>query len=81
LEIDAQIKLPIHNSADLQNLEKVVEEKEKRKHLSGVLSSCAMETAAATTRSILRKVFTTHIGREMNWAGQRGGGKFLLKNM
>lgn len=71
LEFESSVTFPLGNIEALTNLDLLLIDHEKRKQLTAVLCSCAMETHAATTRNVLRKLFTTQLARKINWIGQR----------
>lgn len=78
LELDENIKLPVQSIEELTALELVLEDKMKRRHMSAILCSCIMDTAANTTRQILKKIFAYSVAATMNFAGQRTSEKIPL---
>lgn len=71
LEIDSNISLPISNEAMLKRAEEYFHDREKRQHMSAVLSSCMTASFQTSTRNIMKKLFTKEFAAKMNWAGQR----------
>ena len=57
LEMDSNIVLPISDEATLKKTEAYLEERDKRQHMSAILSGCVTPAFESTTRNILKKIF------------------------
>ena len=79
LEIDSNISLPISNEAMLKRADEYFQDREKRQHMSTVLSICVTDALfQSTTRNIMKKLFTKEFAAKMNWTGQRNVDKIPL---
>jgi hypothetical protein len=68
-ELPGDLQLPVANLDALVTLEQWLCEKNNRKTLNSVLSSCVANNEGNTTRACLRTLFSVEVARLLNWKG------------